>query len=205
MSILGPRKAKPLARVNRRARDDARFIIATEDTFAPKQYFAAFQMPRISIEVVETNDGLSAARHVVARLKAIHDEAKRRDELQDNDQFWVLLDTDHWVDANHVAAFSRAVKEAEDMGFHVAVSNPGFELWLLLHVSDVGNVSDCASVEQELRRVLGTYSKTNTPTARLMHGLEAAVARARALDVSGRWPQRTGTQVFRVIENLRRT
>jgi hypothetical protein len=125
--------------------------------------------------------------------------------LQDNDQFWVLLDTDHWTDANHVAAFSRAVKESEDMGFRVAVSNPCFELWLLLHVADVGSVSDCASVEQELRRVLGSYSKTNTPTARLMPGLDSAIERARVLDVSGRWPQRTGTQVFRLIENLRRT
>lgn len=82
MSLLAPRKARPLARVHRRERDDARIVIATEDTFAPRQYFAAFERPRVSIEVVETTDGMSAARHVVDRLKAVHDEAQRRGELQ---------------------------------------------------------------------------------------------------------------------------
>lgn len=139
MSLLPPRKSRPLGRQHRRQRDDARFVVATEDTYAPKQYFAAFQLPRVSVEVVETNDGRSAASHVVARLKKVHDEAKRNNELQENDQFWVLLDTDHWTQPNHVA-----------------LSNPCFELWLLLHVADA---LPAINVEEQLRAALGAYSR----------------------------------------------
>lgn len=90
------------------------------------------------------------------------------------------------------------------MGFRLAISNPCFELWLLLHVADAPAVAGrCDGVEAELRRKLGGYSKTNIPTARLMPGVDEAITRARTLDTAGRWPQRTGTGVFRLVEAIR--
>lgn len=180
------------------------FIIATEDTYAPKQYFAGFLLPRVSIEVVETDDSQSAASHVVARLKNIVDEAKKFGEWTDADQYWVLLDTDHWSQGTHVAAFSKAIKEAKDCGFLVAVSNPCFELWLLLHVADVTlPIANATAAEEQLRTALGGYSKTNVPADKLMPLISQAIERAKKLDVGeGGWPQSVGTQVHLLVEAI---
>lgn len=180
-------------------------MVATEDRYAPKQYFAAFRMPRVSVEVAETSDGRSAARHVVARLKAIYEEAKRNNEVQENDQFWVLLDTDHWTQPNHVAAFTLALKEARDSNFKVAVSNPCFEVWLLLHVAEVVTpLPACSVVEDQLRVALGGYSKQNVPAERLLQGVDVAIERARRLDPGANgWPQDVGTQHHQLVEAIR--
>lgn len=206
MSLLPPRKPRPLGRQRRRQRDDRLFIIATEDTYAPKQYFAAFNLARVTIEVVETNNAQSAAAHVVARLKSVVEDSRQRGDVRDDDQFWVVLDTDHWTAPNHVAAFSKAIKEARDAGFHIAVSNPCFELWLLLHVADVSlPVGDADSVEAQLRAALGGYNKKNVPAARLVPHVDVAVARAKLLDVgAGGWPQTVGTQVHLLVAELLR-
>lgn len=180
------------------------FIVATEDTYAPKQYFEGFRLPRVSIEVVETNDTQSAASHVVARLKKVVDDAKRFGDVTSDDQFWVLLDTDHWIEPNHVASFSRAIKEAKDAGFRIAVSNPCFELWLLLHVADVVlPLSDAAAATAQLRAAISRYSKTNVPVDTFMPLIQVAIARAEKLDVGeGGWPQSVGTQVHLLVEAI---
>jgi RloB-like protein len=195
---------RPLARRHRVRRDDRRFVIATEDTYAPEQYFSAFKLERMSLYVVPTRDGRSSAGAVVHRLKEVHDLARRNGELLEDDQFWVVLDTDRWTQGEHVVGFRRAIKEAEDAGFRVAVTNPCFELWLLLHVADPPATIE--SVEQlvtALRDACGSYSKSRVPIDALMPGVEAAIVRAETLDTgkSG-WPQKPGTQVHLLVREL---
>lgn len=179
------------------------FVIATEDTYAPKQYFAELRQPRVVIEVVETRNDGSAAMHVVSRLKKVVDDAKKFGEWAEDDQFWVLLDTDHWTQPSHVASFSKAIKEAKESGFEVAVSNPCFELWLLLHVAEAVSPLNAQAVEKQLRAALGSYSKTNVPADKLMPLISQAIERAKKLDVGeAGWPQSVGTQVHLLVEAI---
>lgn len=117
-----------------------------------------------------------------------------------------VLDTDHYTQGTHVPAFKTALKEAMEAGIRTAVSNPCFELWLLLHVREVkeqfANAKEvAAALHAEL---VGAYDKTNVPAARLLVGLELAITRARTLDVGveGGWPQKTGTQVHLLAAEL---
>lgn len=198
--------ARPLARRHRRQRDARKFVIATEDTFAPKQYFDAFELNRVSVEVVPTMDNRSAATHVVNRLKELRERARQLGDLVDGDEFWVLLDTDHWTRGTHVAQFARAIKEGRDAGFSVAVSNPCFELWLLLHVvEEPPNPCTAETLTNALRAACGSFNKTNIPVERIMPGVEEALRRARQLDLGENgWPQAVGTQVCRLVELLLR-
>jgi hypothetical protein len=122
------RKPRPLKRGSTTLRDDRLFIVACDDTYAPKQYFDFFQIPRIQIHVVATNDGSSAAPHVLDRLNAI--------AFEEGDERWMLLDTDHCIRDNHIGTFLDAIAEAKRKGIKVALSKPSFELWLLLHHVD---------------------------------------------------------------------
>jgi hypothetical protein len=179
MSLL-QRKARPLKRDDGGFRDDRLFIVACDDTYAPKQYFDFFKIARIQVHIVPTKDGSSAARHVLNRLREF--------EHEDDDELWMLLDTDHFTQAGHLPGFITAIGDARQRGIHIAISKPCFELWLLLHhvaetaVTTLGNGEE---TEKMLRSVLGHYNKK---LLRPEHYSEAkvrdAIQRAMRLDSS---------------------
>jgi hypothetical protein len=125
---LTHRKARPLVRDARSLRDDRLFIVACDDTHAPKQYFEFLTFHRVKVHVVSTEDGTSAAPHVLERLLSYEHEAY--------DERWMLLDVDHCATGPHVSSFIAALREAKRQGVKIALSKPCFEFWLLLHHDD---------------------------------------------------------------------
>ena len=150
------RQPRPLSRDSASLRDDRLFIVACDDTYAPKQYFDFFRITRVQIHVVETRDGSSSARHVLDRLLNV--------EREEDDELWMLLDTDHYTKGPHLAGFLEALGEAKRRGVNIALSKPCFELWLALHhveETTLGTVQTAKDVEGLLRRQLGEYNKAN--------------------------------------------
>jgi hypothetical protein len=94
-------KSRPLKRDKDRLRDDRLFLVACDDTYAPKQYFGFFNFSRIHMLVIPTEDGASAARHVLSRLIAYKDKIKSAE----NDEHWLLLDADHFLSESHRQGF----------------------------------------------------------------------------------------------------
>ncbi len=156
MSLLA-RKPRPLKRDATSLRDDRLFIVACDDTYAPKQYLEMFRLSRVQIHVIATEDGTSAAPHVLERLIAASVSAENDDER------WMLLDVDHCTQLNHRASYIKAISDACQRGIQVALSNPSFELWLLLHhIEETGvrSLLSAREVESRLREVIGEYNKT---------------------------------------------
>ena len=118
-------KARPLVRETATFRDDRLFIVACEDTYAPKQYFDFFEIPRVQIHVVPTHDGRSSPSHVLERLLGF--------EHAEYDERWLLLDVDHRGEGPHVRDLAQTLSEARRQRVNAAICNPCFELWLLLH------------------------------------------------------------------------
>ncbi|HUQ92030.1 MAG TPA: RloB family protein [Bryobacteraceae bacterium] len=176
MSLI-QRKPRPLTRDAAQLRDDRLFIVACDD-YAPKQYFELFKIPRVQIHVVPTEDGTSAALHVLSRLAGIDHE--------EDDELWMLLDTDHCTKGTHISSFLSAISEAKRKGVRVALSKPCFELWLLLHhvaESEVGSLSSAADVDAALRVALGQYNKTRISAGHFpIQSVSDACRRAETLD-----------------------
>ncbi|MEE7627509.1 RloB family protein [Methylobacter sp. Wu8] len=155
---LTQRKSRPLIRDTDSLRDDRLFIVACDDTYAPKQYFDFFKMVRIKVHVVETpkEDTSSHATHVLERLQKF--------EHEEDDELWMLLDTDHCTKNEHIKSFKRALKDAREQGIKVALSRPCFELWLLLHHADysvVTSLKNASETDAALSQALGVkYDKT---------------------------------------------
>lgn len=153
MSLV-QRKPRPIKRQEATFRDDRLFIVACDDTYAPKQYFDFFEIPRVQVHVVPTVDGTSCAQHVLDRLLKY--------EHEEDDELWLLLDTDHCACGTHLTGFTAAISEAKRRGVKIALSKPCFELWLLYHhleSSEIANLVDAATVEAKLRATLGEYNK----------------------------------------------
>jgi hypothetical protein len=177
MSLFA-RKARPIKRDVTTFRDDRLFIVACDDTFAPKQYFEFFKITRVQIHVVPTQDGTSSAGRVLERLMDFDHE--------EDDELWMLLDTDHFASGNHLRSFKTALKNARQKGVNVALSKPCFELWLLLHCVDepaVRDLPDAFAVETMLRSTLGEYNKRRLKQEHYPIGLiPDAIKRAERLD-----------------------
>lgn len=185
-------KPRPLVRETATFRDDRLFIVACEDTYAPKHYFDIFQIPRVQIHVVPTQDGRSSPQHVLERLLAF--------DHAEHDQRWLLLDIDHRNVGPHVKNLVDTIREAQQRGIHIAVCNPCFELWLLLHHQDVeGAFGKCSDVERALKKTLGSYNKRRLDIDSFKSGVVAACTRARQLD-QGDIPEGPSAQVHRILE-----
>jgi hypothetical protein len=100
------RKKRPIQRSEERTRDATLVVIASEDQFAVKQYFDLFHSTRIQFHVLETEHGKSSPEHVMARLEKYLDEYS----VGAGDQFWLVLDTDHWIEGSHLPNLVRVVE-----------------------------------------------------------------------------------------------
>ena len=184
-------------------RDARLFVIAVEGEKTEARYFAALEEraivhpSRVKLHVLPATDGRSAPRHVLERL----DRAARELALQDFDETWLVIDRDRWTD-KMLAEVATGARQREHQ---LAVSNPCFELWLLLHVSDAGEAASCDEYGDRFRAVVGGWSKTGPmPAALDAAAVREGVTRAEALDdgAQGGWPQAIGTHVHRLVKRL---
>lgn len=134
-----------------------------------------------------------------------------RRETRDNrhaDDFdeiwWCVFDRDEHPDLD------RAIEEARQSGIHTAMSNPCFELWLVLHVEDQWAHIHRRAAQRRCSDLHLTIGKkiASDGIERLRDGYDAAKQRAQALD---RMHERDGAPrgsnpssgVWRLVDRLR--
>jgi hypothetical protein len=107
-------------------------------------------------------------------------EARRRavDEEGEIDEFWCVFDVE-WP-TNH-PDLKDAVERARQGGIELAISNPCFELWLILHFQDHARWSDNDEARR-LRRQLDGSSDKGLDAAKYMPLFVDAARRAGELD-----------------------
>jgi hypothetical protein len=106
---------------------------------------------------------------------------------------------------------AQIARECTARRYFLAVSNPCFELCLLLHFEDVAAqpARRCEELlqnkDQMLKSELAKHLKPHVELIDNVFGQTVlAIARARSLDVKpkGRWPSQLGTRVYRLVEQL---
>lgn len=196
------RKKRPLDRSTNVVRDASLIVIASEDTHAVRQYFDFFRSTRIQFKVLETNEGRSAPQHVLKRI----DQYMKEYQIGEEDRFWLVLDCDHWVKGGHVKNLARVMQESRQKGIEIALSNPSFELWLLLHFDEfpTDNKLTRAQTEKRIRHAVGSYDKTKVYKLPLDNDcVKYAIKQSKANQhSSSQIPERPQTGVHRIIEDL---
>lgn len=95
---------------------------------------------------------------------------------------------------------------ALDNGIELAISNPSFELWLLLHLRDNPGAQHRDHLARILRQLIPGYNK-HVEFARFAPGYQDAVKRARSLDRRADEDEEPGrnptTGVWRLTESIR--
>jgi hypothetical protein len=196
-----PRKPRPLDRDSGAVRDATLIVIASEDTHAVRDYFARFHPRRVQFRVLPTEHGQSAPEHIAQRLDAFRAEFN----LDTDDQMWYCGDTDHWVRGNHLPNLLQVLQHCRQAGYDVALSNPCFELWLLLHFTTLpANTITCNAVSDALSAAAGGYSKEGGCQATITGEMvDQAVERATHLDAgSAEIPVAPTTRIYRILNLL---
>lgn len=201
-------------------RDARLIVIASEGKETERIYFKAlakeYTNPRVHVHILkrrENEQNNSSPEHVLKQLN----DYKRLYELESDDELWLVIDRDRWTDA----MLSYVAKEcAQDYYLHVAMSNPCFELWLLLHLVDVTlltpeeqrrwveNRRKSKNAEPHLkvrlRQEMGSYHESDYDAPMLIKHVEVAIERARLLDKNpvDRWPQTLGSRVYLLAESV---
>lgn len=82
--------------------------------------------------------GKSKPWQLVERINKFKKEKEAKYEFSKypEDEFWIVSDVDDNLD-NHKIKFENAIQECERKGYKYAISNPFFEIWLLLHHDEV--------------------------------------------------------------------
>ena len=99
--------------------------------------------------------------------------------------------------------FDAAIDMANGNGFHLAVSVPCFELWLLLHFRDNPGARHRKDLQRLLKKKVPTYEK-NCSFSDFAKGFEEAATGAERLEDDEEPFKNPSTSMFRLVESLKR-
>ncbi len=141
-----------------KVRDYSLFAIATEGTVTEPGYFRPFDgIDRIKVDIIEpepAGDGKdksegSSPKKVLERVQAYIGENQL--SAEDGDSLWCVIDVDRWPQEQieELHAFC-----AQKGNWHLVISNPCIEIWLLYHkLADLSELG--IATAQDAKRALG--------------------------------------------------
>ena len=202
---MGKRHSRPLGRRAPRLQPRQRLLVLCEGKVTEPLYFQAFKHEHrnqlVQVEVMpDCGVPKTLVEHAVERKKQALREAKKYgDSFLKYDEVWCVFDVD--VHPN----LEEAKNQARDNGLRVAISNPCFELWLLLHFQDQRAHQERAHIQAACRGHLPEFNK-EVPYDRVQPLYAEAVRRASELD---RWQTEQGrpggnpsTDVYKLTERI---
>lgn len=191
-------------------------VIAAEGRATENIYFEAMRQElcasNVQLVVLNREDDNSSPTNVHRQLKAFIDEYN----IQDDDQLWVVVDRDDWKE-KMIAEVAQLCQQNDNLRF--CMSNPCFELWLILHLEDVTAYSEYDKqllfknprlsthgtwTKYRLRQLMGHFQEADYNPHQLLPHISTAIERAELLDANPKdlWPQSIGTRVYLLVRSI---
>jgi hypothetical protein len=188
-----PRRENSGSRRSPRLEARSRLLVVCGTAKTEEQYFRGLRssVANRAVDVVLVNRPRSPLEVVRYAIGYVRDAAK------DFDETWCVFDVDQFD-------ISSAIDVATDFDVALGVSNPCFELWLLLHYENCRRFQNaCNDTEGKLKRFVPAYDKAFLRFSDFAGGVVDAIARAKALDPSGqRNTINPSTSVWRLAEKI---
>ena len=173
------------------------FIIVCEGKNTEPQYFEkCFSGENFSVRI-PSHGNKSAPNHL---LKVVKEELRKND-LKKGVEAWCVCDTDKWT-PEQLRGLLKWSKKKTNYG--LAVSNPNFEFWLLLHFEDGNKVRNSVTCKTRLEQHLPGYDKNIDSKKFTKEKIEKAVERAKIRDnpPCESLPCEKQTTVYRLVERI---
>lgn len=139
-------------------------------------------------------------RNPAAVLKRF-EKAMKKEVLRKGDEAWIVVDVDNYDKAELSSLY---IWERKDARNHVAISNPKFELFLLMHF---GNANGCTTpelVDVKMKKTMPEYDKRLSQSHFALSDIRRAceVARKRRASEDEGVPSPGATDVYKLVERL---
>lgn len=165
-------------------------LIVTEGSQTEPKYFDYYRTRRtnIDIQVLGSKDSGGDTDYLSLVRKAIHYIDKNELSAAHGDTMWVVADGDiNYNNPDPVKAkttqLDKARKMAAKAGIMVAISNPCFEFWYLLHFKyTTGHLRDYDAVADALRNYIPDYEKSSDVAQKLAQHLDEALVNAERVE-----------------------
>jgi hypothetical protein len=192
-------------------------VIAAEGRDTENIYFEAMKSElaaeNVRVEVLHRGDNKSSPENVYKQIHGFMEQYT----IEQDDELWVVVDHDKWTD-KMLSSIAQYCSQNANQKF--CLSNPCFELWLLLHLEDITLYSkdDLEKLvanrkvrkngntwlKVRMAKLLGHYSESDYDTSKLLPHVYEAIDRAEALDSNptDRWPQNIGTRAYLLARSI---
>ena len=218
-----PREPIPLIRQGGHINAEKLFVLSYEGTVTEKQYFQDFRASKYFnnnglIEIVPLKRPKDKGSDPFS-VKKLLNWAKKEYGFKTSDEFWLIIDRDDW-ESIHKLNFDDLVKECKkEENFYLAMSNPCFEIWLVLHLKNLTEFTDeekalifeNAKIDNKnyidilVAQLQGGdrgYNKRPNPNIYLPL-TKTAIVRAKSNDIFEEdYPKSIGTHLYKLIEQL---
>jgi len=203
-------------------RDSKAFIIATEGIKTEIKYFndlkssEYFNNTKVHLHVIKRENTNSSPEYILKILENF----QKKYRFDSEDEMWIIIDRDKqsWTPKT----IKNIAQKCKQKNIRIGLSNPCFELWLLLHLKDIDDYSQekkkqifenkkissnknaRTQLNYELFSILNSYNSANIDTAKFLSNVELAIERAKKIDKypTHRWPNYLATRVYRLVEGL---
>lgn len=192
-------------------------VVAAEGRSTENIYFEAMKSSlcasSVHVVVLHRDDDESSPENVYNQIREFMEEYN----IEEDDQLWVVVDRDRWA-SKMLSAVARDCLKNSNLRF--CVSNPCFELWLLLHLEDVTSYDEermrllAANkknakrgntwLKNRMKSLTGHYHESDYNAFLLLPSIDLAIERAELLDKvpTDRWPQTVGTRVYLLARSI---
>lgn len=215
-SIFGQRPVEPESK-------DAKSIyvisIAGEGKTEEQYFDGIYDMERSNLirierlEKADETDTKSHPNHVIELLN----ERKEQWKLHgiEPNELWMVVDRDKQNISEE--QLNQIIEKCKIEGYNLALSNPTFEFWLLLHVTSIEKYdteillenpkprpkSKKRYIEKELSNIMGGYNKSKLQFVNFESGINDATTRAKELEIdNNNLIGQLGTSVCILVEKL---
>ncbi|MDP3705245.1 MAG: RloB family protein [Legionellaceae bacterium] len=175
------------------------YIIVVEGTKTEPQYFSMFNNQQSVIKIVCRAGKHSSPPYVMKKIR----QHLKEENFKTTDEAWLVVDKDNWTE-QQLTELYQWTKEANNYG--LALSNPKFEYWLLLHFEEGNNITSSQECSKRLEQYIPDYNKgINVCKIKLLGNINDAIKRAKKRDTppSIDWPRTIGnTTVYKLVESI---
>ena len=174
-----------------------RIIIATEGMNTEPSYFSHLNnLPGpLRVNVIPRTTHSSPPQVLEELIKYLEGN------IHDNDEYWLVLDVDYWTQTQKQFIEDWCL-ESPDQN-NLVVSNPCFELWLILHFEESPDFKRSRSCKQYYKKNYGEINTIDDFEFIQSNDVKSAITRAENRDDSGdsKWPGKSGvTTVYKLAK-----
>ena len=164
-------------RKNRASRKEKTvFRLHVEGKVTEREYFRCVKSPDIHLSFAQSA-GLDP-KSLVRNARSETRFQNLRDRNPTFDELWCVFDVDQHE------RLTEALSDVRNSGIDVAVSNPCFELWLVLHVRDQNSYTSRTAIQRESRHLHLTEGKNLAEGACDRLKVSTLDAKKRAIELS---------------------